>query len=102
MRQSIVLVWSQRNQSKTAVGELLLKNGAAINARDNTGRTALMIAVQANAVNTVTFLLDNGARLDAAAPKGESPLVYAIRRKNPAMIKLLLEKNAGSCSRMMQ
>lgn len=91
---SPIMIWSQRNQKKTAVGELLLQNGAAINARDNTGRTALMIAVQANAVNTVTFLLDNGARLDAADPKGESPLVYAIRRKNPAMIKLLLEKNA--------
>ena len=91
---SPIMIWSQRNQKKNAIGELLLKNGAAVNARDNTGRTSLMIAIQANAIDTVKFLLDNGARLDAADNKGECPLVYAIRRKNPTLVKLLLDKNA--------
>ena len=89
---SPIMIWSQRNQPKTAIGELLLKNGAAINARDNTDRSALMIAIQANAINTVTFLCAHGARMDAFDKKGETPLMYAIRRKNPAMITLLLKQ----------
>ena len=88
------MLWSQRNQKATAVGDLLLKNGAAINARDAMGRTPLMIAIQANSQNTVTYLLEKGARIDATNPKGETPLIYAIRRKNPAMLKLLIEKGA--------
>lgn len=91
---SPIMVWSQRNQKKTNIADILLANGAAINARDNTGRTALMIAIQANARDTVTYLLSHGARIDAKDKKGETPLMYAIRRKNPAMIQLLLDKGA--------
>ena len=92
---SPLMFWSQRNQKKTAIGDLLLQNGAAINARDDgAGRTVLMIAIQANAMDTVTYLLEKGADINARDKKGETPIMYAIRRKSPDMVELLLSKGA--------
>ena len=94
MGLSPIMLWSQRNQKKTEIGDLLLKNGAAIDARDDQERTALMIAVQANAMDTVKWLLDRGARVNAYDEKGATPLMYAIRRKNLDMVKLLHQYGA--------
>lgn len=91
---SPIMVWSQRNQKNTAVGDLLLRNGAAIDARDELDRTALMIAIQANAADTAKWLLDRGAQVNAFDERGNTPLIYAIRRKNLEMVKMLCQYRA--------
>ena len=95
MGLSPIMIWCQRNQTKTALGDLLIANGAAVNAHDDLGRTAIMIAIQANAKDTVKWLLAHGARLNAFDEKGETPLMYAIRRKDLEMVKFLHQNRAS-------
>lgn len=93
--RSPIMLWSQRNQKKTDIGELLLKNGAAIDAHDDQGRTALMIAIQSNAMDTAKWLVEHGARVNASDEQGATPLMYAIRRKNLEMVQFLHQHRAS-------
>ena len=52
------------NDSKE-IFQLLLDNGADINARNNEGCTALMLAAQENNTGAIRTLLDHGADIDA-------------------------------------
>ncbi|MFA6527391.1 MAG: ankyrin repeat domain-containing protein [Candidatus Babeliales bacterium] len=49
------------NAGYTSVVNLLLEQGAHIDAADNMGRTALLVAMKNNDPKTVTFLVENGA-----------------------------------------
>ena len=53
-------MWASFN-GHTAVNALLLENGAAINAREVNGRTALMYASSGPFAETVELLLEKGA-----------------------------------------
>ena len=61
----------------TAVVELLLKNGAAINAKDHHGNTALHSAVKNEKTQVVNLLLKNGADINAKDDYGDTPLHWA-------------------------
>jgi len=54
----------------------LIAHGAAANARDENGRTPLMLAVQARAVTTVQCLLANGAKVEVEDKDGKTALDY--------------------------
>ncbi len=56
--------------SNTAIGSLLLKHGAIINARNNFGETALICAAQYDDPNDVKFLLRFGADPNARTTDG--------------------------------
>jgi len=43
---------------------MLIRNGANIDTKDTTGKTALKIASEADAIDTVEILLSNGAKID--------------------------------------
>lgn len=66
--------------------ELLLAKGADVNAKDDEGRTALML--QFNDSATLQDLLNAGADVDARDKDGWTPLMYAVDR--------LYEKSTGS------
>ncbi len=89
-----LMLWSQRNQKKTEMGELLLKYGAAIDAHDLTGKTALMHALQRNAPDTAKFLLSRGARPNTCDKTGKSPLMYAAEGRNAEIVQILCNKGA--------
>ena len=58
--------------------QLLLDSGADINAQDDWGRTALMIACSGDVVQIVPILLDGGADMEAKDKKGNTALLEAM------------------------
>lgn len=61
----------------TAQIALLLDQGAVLDARDELGRTALMLAVMQNRLDVARLLLDRGADPNVADNSGHSPLQQA-------------------------
>ncbi len=57
------------------------------------GMTPLLIAMDLNLVKLAQFLLDHGANVHAKDSYGNTALYLAIRKKNPELVKLVL--NAG-------
>jgi ankyrin repeat protein len=60
--------------------QLLLSRGAAIDAADETGQTALHFAVASRGLPVVQALLARGARADAKDTQGRTPLDIALGR----------------------
>jgi hypothetical protein len=82
-------------QSAVAQGDVtqtatLLDQGAVIDARDETGRTPLMLAVTQGRLEIVRLLLARGADPNVADNTGNTPLQQA-RRQNSRAIAALLE-----------
>lgn len=82
-------------QSAVAQGDVtqtaaLLDQGAVIDARDETGRTPLMLAVTQGRLEIVRLLLARGADPNVADNTGNTPLQQA-RRQNSREIAALLE-----------
>jgi ankyrin repeat protein len=72
----------------------LLAEGAAINARDERGRTALLAATHENRVNAARALIEAGADVNAKDAMNDSPYLYAGARGHLAILKLTLEHGA--------
>jgi ankyrin repeat protein len=69
-----------------------LTEGAAINAPDNQGSTALHLAIKEGHVETVELLLDSGADVEALiGPLSLKPIHLAAMTLNPAMMDTLLK-----------
>jgi Ankyrin repeats (3 copies) len=84
-------------QSAAARGDVaqansLLNQGAAIDARDEAGRTPLMLAVTQGKLEIVRLLLARGADPNAADNAGHTPLQQA-RQQNSREITALLEES---------
>ena len=79
---------------------LLLTNGAQINAYNKRHRTPLILAVEAQATGDaniewiIGFLLSNGAEIDAVDKVQNTALYYAITFRNKNLVKLLLDRGA--------
>jgi hypothetical protein len=66
-----------------ALAELLLKNGAEVNARNKTGATPLHVAAEHRTRETVELLLANSADSNARDKAGNTPLDFAKRFEVP-------------------
>ncbi len=73
--------------------ESLLAHGAAVNARDANGQTALMVATRMGHEGLVMRLLQLGARLDLTDNAGLTALQYAKQTGNSRIISLLMPPN---------
>jgi uncharacterized protein len=69
----------------------LLNQGAAIDARDEAGRTPLMLAVTQGRLEIVRLLLARGADPNAADNAGRTPLQQARQQNSPEITALLEE-----------
>jgi hypothetical protein len=69
----------------------LLNQGAALEARDDAGRTPLMLAVMQHKPEVVRLLLDRGANPNVADSAGRTPLQQA-KQENLREIAALLER----------
>jgi ankyrin repeat protein len=72
----------------------LLEKGADVNAKGNTGRTALMEAALEGYTDTVRTLLEKGADVNAKDNMGWTPLFWAAFSRRTDTVRALLEKGA--------
>jgi ankyrin repeat protein len=61
-----------------AMVELLLKNGASVNGRNEDGATLLVVACQQRRQRAIAALLARGADVNAADVYGSTPLIWAV------------------------
>jgi uncharacterized protein len=78
----------------TALTAVLLNQGAALDARDDHGRTPLMLAVMQSRLDVVRLLLNRGADPNIADSTGRTPLQQA-KQQNLREVAALL-KQAGA------
>ena len=57
----------------------LIADGAAVDARDDQGRTALLVATRANQVATAKLLIEAGADVNAKDAIQDSPISMPVR-----------------------
>lgn len=79
---------------KTFRVQLLLDQGADVNAINKNGQTALIIATDLGHVNIASLLLDRGANINAADNDGMTALMLAAQQHIKPMVKLLLDRHA--------
>jgi uncharacterized protein len=78
--------------SNLAAVQAALEKGADVNARDASGRTALMTASMDNAIPIVQVLLQAGAGVDLQAAMGETALILAASGRGEAIEVLLANR----------
>jgi ankyrin repeat protein len=74
--------------------DTLLSEGVAIDARDVTGATALLIATHGNHVDAARVLIEAGANVNAKDDIGDSPYLYAGARGYLEILKMTLAHGA--------
>ena len=88
------LHWAAR-EGHVEMGRLLLAYGANVNYQDNTGCTALNIAVEEGCVEMVNFLLDAGADMTILGGWGSGNVLHtAAKNENVEVVALLLQRGA--------
>ena len=75
--------------------ELLLAARAPVNAKDERGWTALMVAVRENRPDLARLLLARGAQVNAKNKAGETALIQAANDNHPAIVQLLIDSGAS-------
>jgi len=85
---------------RAKIVRILFRNHANVNAVDNNGQTALMMAVNNDNLEMIETLVNNGADVNIQNNKGETPLMYAVcsyGEKNIVknIVTFLLNNNAN-------
>jgi uncharacterized protein len=81
-------------KNDTARVETLIKNGALVDARDSSGRTALLVATHANAIDAARALIAAGANVNAKDNIEDSPYLYAAAEGRLEILRLTLKAGA--------
>jgi ankyrin repeat protein len=74
----------------TARLKALVASGAALDARDRDGRTALLIATRAGAADAARLLIEAGADVNAKDLIADTPFLYASAEGRLDILKLIL------------
>ncbi|EWZ00274.1 hypothetical protein FOYG_00157 [Fusarium oxysporum NRRL 32931] len=88
-------------EGTVTIMEALLSYGAEIDARDDQGRTPLILALMYASIDEIGFLIGQGADVTAQDEEDETCLHQAMRRKNATLevVRLLLENGARADAR---
>jgi uncharacterized protein len=92
--QATTLLFAAARLGCGAEARALLDRGAAIDAKDREGKTALAKAAEADKLPLIRLLLERGANVNARAVDGSTPLFYAAEQDRGAVVALLLERGA--------
>jgi ankyrin repeat protein len=90
---STALHWAAGKGRKEIV-ELLLANGADVNAKNKDGETPLYLAARDGRMDAVELLLTKGADVNAKNKDGETPLYLVAGDGRKDVVELLLAKGA--------
>lgn len=74
----------------------LIREGADVNAKDASGRTAVLAAVHGRHADTVRALIDLGADVNKQDQRRDNPLLHAGAEGLLDMVRLLLEAGADT------
>lgn len=77
-----------------SIVNILLKNGANIEAKDNDGRTPLLVAAREGCRRMMMVLLENGANVEATGPFNRTPLFVASATGRSKLVRVLAERGA--------
>ena len=72
----------------------LVKDGASVTARDTSGRTAFLTAVQNNLIGVARLLIGAGANVNLADKRGVPPLAHARSRGQIEVAAILVKTEA--------
>ena len=92
--QAASLLFAAARLGCEAQARALLDRGAAIDAQDREGATALGRRRRRARLPLIRLFLDRGASLNARAVDGSTPLFYAAEADRGAAVALLLERGA--------
>jgi ankyrin repeat protein len=81
-------------QGDVATISKLIAAGAAIDARDEGGRTALLVATHANRIEAARALIEAGADVNAKDAINDSPYLYAGARGHLEILRMTLAHGA--------
>lgn len=86
-------IYHAANESPEKLHELL-ESGAAINAADKEGDTALMLAAEKHNTQAAQRIIDNGADVNACNADGETALMIAAENGSADIVCALLDVEA--------
>ena len=93
MEQVTALMWAA-DIGNTEIAQLLLENGADIDAVNFKGHTALIIAVRKEKLDMVKFLIGKNAELNTKSNYGQTALDEALEYSLKEISEILQMNNA--------
>ena len=81
------------SKNRKLLGKLVEK-GAGLNDQDETGLTALLVAIGRGKAEEVEKLIEAGADVNLADSEGTTPLIRAVQEKNKGIVDQLVRANA--------
>ena len=84
------MIWTG-HEGFTEIAQKLLGSGAAIEHKDDSGRTALQWACQEGHLATAEALLAASAQVDSVDEQGYTPLLYASNEVGPVLLVHLFQ-----------
>ena len=92
--QAAALLFSAARLGCEKEARALIDWGAAVDAKDREGATALARAAQAGKISVATLLIEKGADVNARAVDGSTPLFYAAEADRGPATRLLIARGA--------
>lgn len=89
------LLWLSAQSGKTNIIKFLYKYNIDLEAEDEDGNTALILATKNNHLKTIKFLLDREVNINTYNNKKEYPITIASKNNNIEIIKELFHNDAS-------